>query len=100
MPWRLLSFAMTSEGTRRNEAVVLGSVGLQVLRDWILHFSAERTDGLIGLRPPGATPKLNEADRRATCEFSESGPILANQDVVRRRLKDLAQWIWDEFRIS
>ncbi len=30
----------------------------------------------------------------------ESGPIPAVHGVVRWRLTDLAQWIWDEFRIS
>jgi hypothetical protein len=29
----------------------------------------------------------------------ESGPIPALHGVVRWRLVDLAQWIWDEFRI-
>ena len=30
----------------------------------------------------------------------ESGPIPAIHGVVRWRLIDLAQWIWEEFRIS
>ena len=30
----------------------------------------------------------------------DEGPIPAIHRVVRWRLKDLAQWIWDEFRIS
>ena len=30
----------------------------------------------------------------------ESGPIPSIHGVVRWRLKDLAQWIWEEFRIS
>jgi len=30
----------------------------------------------------------------------ESGPIPAAHGVVRWRLVDLCQWIWEEFRIS
>ena len=33
-------------------------------------------------------------------EIVEEGPIPAIHGVVRWRLKDLAQWIWDKFRIS
>ena len=29
----------------------------------------------------------------------ESGPIPAVHGVVRWRLKDLAQWVWEEFRV-
>lgn len=30
----------------------------------------------------------------------EDGPIPASQGVVRWRVVDLAQWVWDEFNIS
>jgi transposase len=30
----------------------------------------------------------------------ESGPIPAIHGVVRWRLKDLAMWVWEEFRVS
>ena len=44
--------------------------------------------------------KLKEAQRRAFCEIVESGPIPAVHGVVRWRLKDLVQWLWEEFRVS
>ena len=46
------------------------------------------------------TPKLNEAQRQALVRIVESGPIPAVHEVVRWRLIDLAQWVWDEFQIS
>jgi hypothetical protein len=33
-------------------------------------------------------------------ELLEGGPIAASHGVVRWRLIDLAQWIWDEFTLS
>jgi transposase len=95
---RLLSLAVIYEGGCRSEAAALGGVGLQIIRDWVLRFNAEGPEGLIDRKPPGASPKLNDAQRRALCEIVESGPIPAIHGVVRWRLQDLAQWIWEEFR--
>ncbi len=80
---RLLSLAVIYEGGSRGEAAVLGGVGLQIIRDWVLHFNAEGPDGLIDRKPPGASPKLNDAQRRALCEIVESEPIPAIHGVVR-----------------
>ena len=97
---RLLSLSVIYEGGRRSEAAALGGVGLQIIRDWVLRFNAEGPDGLIDRKPPGASPKLNDAQRRALRAIVESGPMPAIHGVVRWRLKDLVQWLWDEFRIS
>ena len=43
---------------------------------------------------------LNDAQRRILAEIVESGPIPASHGVVRWRLIDLAQWVWDEFSVS
>jgi transposase len=88
------------EGRRRREAAALGGVGLQIIRDWVLRFSAEGPEGLIDRKPPGALPKLNDAQCRALCEIVESRPIPTVHGVVRWRLKDLVQWLWDEFQVS
>ena len=56
--------------------------------------------GLVDGKAPGQTPKLNEAQRQALVRIVESGPIPAVHEVVRWRLIDLAQWVWDEFQIS
>ena len=51
-------------------------------------------------KAPGQPAKLNESQRRAIARMIESGPIPAVHGVVRWRLNDLAQWIWEEFRIT
>jgi transposase len=43
---------------------------------------------------------LNEAQQRALAETVKNGPIPAVHGVVRWRLADLAQWIWEEFQVS
>lgn len=97
---RLLVLAEIYDGARRTDAARIGNVGLQVIRDWVLRFNAEGPDGLIDKKPFGAPPLLDGAQRRALVEIVESGPIPAVHGVVRWRLVDLAQWVWETFRIS
>ena len=96
---RLLALAVVYDGGTRSDAAEAGGVTLQIVRDWVLRFNAEGPEGLIDRKPPGAAPKLNEAQRRALCEIVESGPIPAIHGVVRWRLKDLVHWLWEEFRV-
>jgi hypothetical protein len=51
-------------------------------------------------KAPGRLSKLNAAQRVALTRMVESGPIPAIHGVVRWRLIDLAQWIFEEFRIT
>ena len=97
---RLLALAEIYDGAMRSEAGRIGGVGLQIVRDWVIRFNAHGPDGLIDRKAPGPTPRLNENQRRALAALVESGPIPAVHGVVRWRLKDLAQWIWEEFRIG
>ena len=97
---RLLALAEIYDGGRRSDAARIGDVGLQIIRDWVLRFNMEGPAGLIDRKAPGRSPKLNDARRQALAEMVEQGPIPAIHGVVRWRLKDLAQWIWEEFRIS
>ena len=97
---RLLALAEIYDGGRRLDAAALGGVGLQIVRDWVLRFNARGPDGLIDGKATGQPSKLNEEQRRALAAIIESGPIPAIHGVVRWRLKDLVQWIWEEFRIS
>ena len=87
------------DGGSRGEAARIGDVGLQTVRDWVLRFNAKGPAGLIDGKAPGQPPKLSEAQRQALARIIESGPIPAVHGVVRWRLIDLAQWVWDEFRI-
>jgi len=97
---RLLALARIYEGGTCSEAAQLGGVGLQTVRDWVLRFNAAGPDGLIDTVPPGGVSLLDDAQRRALAQIIESGPIPASHGVVRWRLIDLAQWVWDEFTIT
>jgi hypothetical protein len=50
---------------------------------------------LINRKPPGQPAK-----RAALQAIIEQGPIPAIHGVVRWRLIDLIQWLWEEFRIT
>jgi transposase len=97
---RLLALAAIYDGATRTEAAKIGGVGLQIIRDWVLRFNARGPDGLLDGKSPGHPPKLNDAQRQAVARMIESGPIPAVHGVVRWRLIDLAQWIFEEFRIT
>jgi transposase len=97
---RLLALAEIYDGGSRTRAARIGGVGLQTLRDWVVRFNARGPEGLIDGKAPGNTCKLNDRQRQALVNIVESGPMPAIHGVVRWRLKDLAMWIWEEFRIS
>ena len=97
---RLLALAAIYDGATRSEAAKIGGVGLQIVRDWVLRFNARGPDGLLDGKSPGQPSKLNDVQRQAIARMIESGPIPAVHGVVRWRLIDLAQWIFEEFRIT
>ena len=97
---RLLALAAIYDGATRTEAAKIGGVGLQIIRDWVLHFNERGPDGLLNGKSPGQPSKLNDVQRQAIARMIESGPIPAVHGVVRWRLIDLAQWIFEEFRIA
>jgi len=97
---RLLAVAAIYDGATRTEAAKMGGVGLQIVRDWVLRFNARGPDGLLDGKSPGQPSKLNDGQRQALVRVIESGPMPAVHGVVRWRLIDLAQWIFEEFRIT
>src|SRR3954470_15194058 len=113
---RLLALAEIYDGGSRTKAARIGGVGppniwawgmlfnggvgLQTIRDWVMRFNARGPEGLIDGKAPGNTCKLNDRQRQALVNIVESGPMPAIHGVVRWRLKDLAMWVWEEFRIS
>ena len=97
---RLLALAAIYDGATRTEAAKIGGVGLQIIRDWVLRFNARGPDGLLDGKSPGQPSRLNDAQRQAIVLMIEDGPISAVHGVVRWRLVDLAQWIFEEFRIT
>jgi transposase len=97
---RLLALAEIYDGGSRTAAARIGGVGLQIVRDWVVRFNAFGPDGLLDGKAPGPRPRLDDAQRRALVEVVESGPIPAIHGVVRWRLIDLVQWLYDEFAVS
>jgi transposase len=97
---RLLALAAIYDGATRTEAAKIGGVGLQIIRDWVLRFNTRGPVGLLNGKAPGQPSKLSDVQRQAIARMIESGPIPAVHGVVRWRLIDLAQWIFEEFRIS
>jgi transposase len=97
---RLLALAEIYDGGSRTKAARVGGVGLQTIRDWVLRFNAGGPEGLADRPAPGNPGKLTTAQQEALAAMVESGPVPAIHGVVRWRLKDLAMWLWEEFRVS
>ena len=97
---RLLALAAVYDGATRTEAARIGGVTLQIVRDWVLKFNAQGPDGLIDRKAPGQPSRLNDSHRAALAKIIESGPTPAVHGVVRWRIVDLCQWIWEEFRVG
>ena len=97
---RLLALAAIYDGATRSEAAKIGGVTLQIVRDWVLKFNAQGPDGLIDRKAPGQPPRLRAEHRAALAVVLESGPIPAVHGVVRWRIDDLCQWIFEEFGIA
>ena len=53
----------------------------------------------VNRRQRGQAPRLNGVHRAALAAILESGPIPAIHRVVRWRIVDLSQWIFEEFRV-
>jgi transposase len=97
---RLLALAAIYEGASRTEAARIGAVTLQIVRDWVIKFNAQGPAGLIDRKPPGQPALLSDAHRQQLAAMLEAGPIPAVHGVVRWRLVDLIQWLWEEHRIT
>lgn len=97
---RLLALAVVYDGASRTEAAKIGGVTLQIIRDWVMKLNTHGPDGLIDRKAPGQTSRLNATHRAALAAVIESGPVPAVHGMVRWRVIDLCQWVWEEFRVS
>ena len=97
---RLLALAVIYDGGARHEAARVGGVGMQTVRDWVLRFNAQGPDGLLDSKAPGPRRVLGSEHKRALAEIIEQGPIPASHGVVRWRIVDLIQWLFDEYGVS
>ena len=97
---RLLAVATILDGGTRSDAALIGGVTRQIVWDWVLRFNADGLAGLATRKAPGPQTILDDGHRRALEEIIEAGPFPAAHGVVRWRIIDLAQWLWDEFKVS
>jgi transposase len=97
---RLLALAAIYDGANRSTAAEIGGVTLQSVRDWVLRFNEAGPQGLVNGKAPGPPRKLNDHQRQALKEIVEVGPVPAAHGVVRWRLIDLVQWLYEEFAVT
>jgi transposase len=97
---RLLALAAIYDGATRSEAAKIGGVTLQIVRDWVLRFNADGPDGLVDRKAPGQPSLLKDKHRAALARIVEDGPTPAIHGVVRWRIVDLCQLLFEEFRLS
>lgn len=97
---RLFALAEIYDGGSRSAAARVGGVSLQSIRDWVLRFNLGGAQALIDAKVGGRKPKLGAAELQALVRMVEAGPIPAVHGVVRWRLLDLRQWVWEEFGIA
>ena len=87
---RLLALAAIYDGATRTEAAMIGGVGLQIIRDWVLHFNERGPDGLLNGKSPGQPSKLNDVQRQAIARMIESAVGIDTIEI----------WFADEARIG
>ena len=97
---RLLALATIYDGATRSEAARIGGVTLQIVRNWVLKFNADGPAGLLDRKAPGQPPRLDATHRAALAAQIENGPIPAIHGVVRWRVIDLCQWLFEEHKVS
>ncbi len=96
---RLLALAAVYDGATRTEAAKIGDVTLQIVRDWVLRFNIDGPSGLVDRTAPGQPSRLQDVHRAALAAAIERGPDPLVHGVVRWRVIDLCQWLWEEFRV-
>ena len=85
---RQLALAEIYDGGSRSDAARIGGVTLQIVRDWVVRFNAQGSDGLLDRKAPGKPPLLNDAQRQALAEIVESGPIRVAHDRKARSARE------------
>src|ERR1019366_4187932 len=95
---RLLTLAAIYDGATHSEAAKIGGVTLQIVRDWVLRFNADGPDGLVDRKAAGQPSLLKDEHRAALARIVEDGQTPAIHGVVRWRIVDLCQWLFEAFR--
>ena len=95
---RLLALALVLEGHSRAQAAKSCGMDRQTLRDWVHRYNEHGIDGLSN-RPHGggASPKLTVEEKTQLAAWVREGPDIAEDGVVRWRLRDLRDRILARF---
>ena len=95
---RLLAVALVLEGHSRMEAARNCGMDRQTLRDWVIRYNEQGIAGLSD-RPHGggAPPKLSVEEKTQLAAWVRQGPDIAEDGVVRWRLRDLRDQILARF---
>jgi transposase len=86
---RMLAIVLMLEGHSREDAAEMCGMDWRTLRDWVHRYNAEGLVGLPNRRAPGPTPRLSAEQEAALAGWTESGPELERDGVVRWRCRDL-----------
>ena len=70
---RLLAIALVLDGRSRAEAAELNGMDRQTLSDWVHRYNVDGIDSLKSRHPPGAAPRLSEAQRAELRELVVAG---------------------------
>ena len=97
---RLLAIAMVLQGTSRLDAARQTGMDRQTLRDWVHRYNEVGVDGLVSRKPPGAAPKLSEAQTRELRGLVLAGPDPKTTNVVRWRCLDLREEVIQRFSVT
>jgi transposase len=97
---RLLALAAVYDGLNRTEAARIGGMDRQTLRDWVLRFNADGSDGLTNRGGAGRPRLLNEKQMQELAQIVETGPDRETDGVVRWRRIDLVHVITERFGVK
>jgi len=94
---RLLALAAIYDGMNRADAARVGGMDRQTLRDWVLRFNAEGSDGLTNRKGAGRPRLLSDDQMNELSKIVKAGPDPAVDGVVRWRRIDLKRVIEERF---
>jgi transposase len=97
---RLLALAQVLDGQSRTEAARQSGMDRQSLCDWVHRYNAAGVAGLASRVPPGATPRLAEAQMAELEALVLKGPDPETDGVVRWRCLDLREQVRRRFAVT
>ena len=96
-----LALALVLEGHSRAAAAKTCGMDRQTLRDWFIRYNEQGIDGLSGRPHGGGAPaKLTVEEKTQLAAWVRQGPDIAEDGVVRWRLRDLRERILARFFVS